>query len=35
MSRLLDADSDFDDPSDALIEIEGEPLSETVISERR
>lgn len=35
MSRLPDTDADFDDPDDALIEIQGEPLSETVIRERR
>ena len=35
MSELPDTDADFDDPDDQLIDIEGEPLSETVIRERR
>jgi Arc/MetJ-type ribon-helix-helix transcriptional regulator len=35
MSQLPDTDADFDDPDDQLIEIKGEPLSETVIRERR
>jgi Arc/MetJ-type ribon-helix-helix transcriptional regulator len=35
MSQLPDTDADFDDPDDQLIDIEGEPLSETVIRERR
>ena len=35
MSQLPDAQADFDDPNDQLIEIRGEPLSETVIRERR
>jgi|SRR5262245_49456066 Arc/MetJ-type ribon-helix-helix transcriptional regulator len=35
MTKLPDADADFDDPDDQLIDIEGEPLSETVIRERR
>ena len=35
MSQLPDTDADFDDPDDEPIEIEGEPLSETVIRERR
>lgn len=35
MSQLPDTAADFDDPDDVLIDIEGEPLSETVIRERR
>jgi putative addiction module CopG family antidote len=35
MSQLPDTDADFDDPDDEPIEIRGEPLSETVIRERR
>jgi Arc/MetJ-type ribon-helix-helix transcriptional regulator len=35
MSRLPDTDADYDDPDDQPIRIEGEPLSETVIRERR
>jgi Arc/MetJ-type ribon-helix-helix transcriptional regulator len=35
MSRLPDTDADFDDPDDQLVEIKGEPLSETIIRERR
>ena len=35
MSQLPDTDADFDDPDDEPITIEGEPLSETVIRERR
>jgi Arc/MetJ-type ribon-helix-helix transcriptional regulator len=35
MSQLPDTDSDFDDPDDEPIAIRGEPLSETVIRERR
>ena len=35
MSQLPDTDADFDDPDDQLIDIKGEPLSETVIRERR
>jgi putative addiction module CopG family antidote len=35
MSQLPDTDADHDDPDDQLIDIEGEPLSETVIRERR
>jgi Arc/MetJ-type ribon-helix-helix transcriptional regulator len=35
MSRLPDTDADYDDPDDQPISIEGEPLSETVIRERR
>jgi hypothetical protein len=35
MSRLPDTAADFDDPDDEPIAIKGEPLSETVIRERR
>jgi Arc/MetJ-type ribon-helix-helix transcriptional regulator len=35
MSQRPDTDADFDDPDDEPISIEGEPLSETVIRERR
>jgi putative addiction module CopG family antidote len=35
MSQLPDSDADFDDPDDLPIAIEGEPLSETIIRERR
>jgi Arc/MetJ-type ribon-helix-helix transcriptional regulator len=35
MSQLPDTDADFDDPDDEPIKIKGEPLSETVIRERR
>jgi Arc/MetJ-type ribon-helix-helix transcriptional regulator len=35
MSQLPDTDADYDDRDDQLIDIEGEPLSETVIRERR
>ena len=35
MSQLPDTDADYDDPDDQLIEIQGEPLSETIIRERR
>jgi hypothetical protein len=35
LSQLPDTDADFDDPDDQPITIEGEPLSETVIRERR
>ena len=35
MSQLPDTDADFDDPDDEPITIKGEPLSETVIRERR
>lgn len=35
MSELPDTASDYDDPDDQPITIEGEPLSETVIRERR
>lgn len=35
MSELPDTAADFDDPNDKPIAIEGEPLSETIIRERR
>jgi hypothetical protein len=35
MSRLPDTAADFDDPDDEPVPIKGEPLSETVIRERR
>ena len=35
MSQLPDSEADFDDPDDEPIPIKGEPLSETVIRERR
>ncbi len=35
MSQLPDTDADFDDPDDEPVSIKGEPLSETVIRERR
>jgi Arc/MetJ-type ribon-helix-helix transcriptional regulator len=35
MTQLPDIDADYDDPDDQPIDIEGEPLSETVIRERR
>ncbi len=35
MSQLPNTDADFDDPDDEPIKIKGEPLSETVIRERR
>ena len=35
MSRLPDTAADYDDPDDELIEIRGEPLSETIMRERR
>ena len=35
MSQLPDTDADFDDPDDEPITIKGEPLSETIIRERR
>lgn len=35
MSQLPDTAADFEDPNDQPIEIQGEPLSETVIRERR
>jgi hypothetical protein len=35
ISQLPDTDSDFDDPADEPITIKGEPLSETIIRERR
>ena len=35
MSQLPNTAADFDDPDDQPIDIQGEPLSETVIRERR
>jgi len=35
MSQLPNTDADFDDPDDVAVTIKGEPLSETVIRERR
>ena len=35
MSHIPNTDADFDDPDDEPIAIRGEPLSETVIRERR
>ena len=35
ISRLPDTAADYDDPEDQPIAIEGEPLSETIIRERR
>jgi hypothetical protein len=35
MTELPDTAADFDDPDDQPISIEGEPLSETIIRERR
>lgn len=35
MTRLPDTASDFDDPDDQPITVKGEPLSETIIRERR
>ncbi len=35
LSQLPDTEADFDDPDDQLVEIKGEPLSETIIRERR
>ena len=35
MTQLPDTAEDFDDPDDQPITIEGEPLSETIIRERR
>jgi Arc/MetJ-type ribon-helix-helix transcriptional regulator len=35
LSEIPDSDADFDDPDDEPIEIKGEPLSETIIRERR
>ena len=35
MTRLPDSAVDFDDPDDRPIDIQGEPLSETVIRDRR
>jgi hypothetical protein len=35
LSQLPDTEADFDDPDDQPVEIKGEPLSETIIRERR
>jgi len=35
MTQLPDTDADYDDPDDEPVPIRGEPLSETVIRERR
>jgi hypothetical protein len=35
LSQLPDTEADFDDPDDVPVEIKGEPLSETIIRERR
>jgi Arc/MetJ-type ribon-helix-helix transcriptional regulator len=35
ISQLPDTEADFDDPADQPITIKGEPLSETIIRERR
>ena len=35
VSRLPDRANDYDNPDDVPITIEGEPLSETIIRERR
>ncbi len=35
MTQLPDSEGDFDDPDDEPITIKGEPLSETIIRERR
>lgn len=35
MTQLPDREADYEDPDDQLVEIIGEPLSETVIRERR
>jgi hypothetical protein len=35
LSQVPDTDADFDDPDDEPITIKGEPLSETIIRERR
>jgi Arc/MetJ-type ribon-helix-helix transcriptional regulator len=35
MTHLPDSEADFDDPDDEPITIKGEPLSETIIRERR
>ena len=35
MTQLPDTDADFDDSADLPITIKGEPLSETIIRERR
>ena len=35
MSQLPDTEADFDDPDDQLVEIKGEPISETIVRDRR
>ena len=35
MTQLPDTAADFDDPDDQPIDVQGEPLSETIIRERR
>jgi hypothetical protein len=35
ISRLPDTAADYDDPDDQQVSIEGEPLSETILRERR
>ena len=35
MSQLPDTAADYDDPDDVPVKIKGEPLSDTVIRERR
>ena len=35
LSQIPDTDADFDDPDDQPVDIKGEPLSETIIRERR
>jgi flagellar motor switch/type III secretory pathway protein FliN len=35
MSQLPDTAADYDDPDDVPVKIKGEPLSETIIRERR
>ena len=35
MTQVPDTEADYDDPDDQPVEIEGEPLSETVIRDRR
>jgi putative addiction module CopG family antidote len=35
ISQLPDSEADFDDPDDQPVSINGEPLSETIIRERR
>lgn len=34
ITQLPDKEKDFDDPDDQLIDIEGEPMSQTIIRER-